>query len=149
MGLEFRNGDEKVLGTQPHPIRESASSHYVLRLNLINGSFNIVIYTHIHASIHLSCTSYHLIQGNKQQDITRAETLIWQHQRNMWLHSRHQETHDPPKHVQLIIKYIYIHFMFIWMHDLPYSISALMHQWIDIWMHVHGIKARKEKKNLI
>ena len=39
--------------------------------------------------------------------------------------------------------------MFMWMHDLPYLpyyISALMHQWMDMWMHVYGIKAQNERK---
>jgi len=35
MGSEFRYGDGKVLDIQPHPTRELASSHCVLRLNLI------------------------------------------------------------------------------------------------------------------
>ena len=38
---EFRYGDEKVLGTQPHPTRGLASTHCVLFLNLIKGTFNI------------------------------------------------------------------------------------------------------------
>ena len=80
-------GDRKVLGTQPHPTRGSASSHCVLHLDLIKDSFNIFIYTYTHTlasssnqhgnnhpknpNIHLS---YHLIQGSKQQNITRPET---------------------------------------------------------------------------
>ena len=54
MDSEFRYGDGKVLGTQPHPTHGSASSHYVLCLNLIKGPFNIVIYTYTHNSIHLA-----------------------------------------------------------------------------------------------
>ena len=38
--LEFRYEDGKVLSTQPHPTHGSASTHYVLRLNLIKGTFN-------------------------------------------------------------------------------------------------------------
>ena len=42
--------------------------------------------------------------------------------------------------------------IFMWIHDLtylPYYISAPMHQWMDMWMHVHGIKARNMRKTLI
>ena len=42
MSLEFRYGDRKVLDIQPCLTCELASSHCVLRLNLIKGSFNIV-----------------------------------------------------------------------------------------------------------
>ena len=41
--LKFRYGDGKVLCTQPHPTRGSASTHCVLHLNLIKGIFNIII----------------------------------------------------------------------------------------------------------
>ena len=51
---EFRYGNRKVLGTQPHPTRGLASSHYILRLNLIKRIFNTAFYTQTHASIHLS-----------------------------------------------------------------------------------------------
>ena len=40
---KFRYGDKKVLDTQPYLTHESASTHCVLRLNLITGIFNIVI----------------------------------------------------------------------------------------------------------
>ena len=39
--------------------------------------------------------------------------------------------------------------MFMWIHDLPYCISTPMHQWMDMWIHIHGIKARKENKTLV
>ena len=52
---EFRYGDGKVLGTQPHPTHGSASTQCVLRLNLIKDIFNIVILnSHTHTSIHLA-----------------------------------------------------------------------------------------------
>jgi len=38
---EFRYGDGKVLGIQPHRTRESASTHCVLCFNLIKDTFNI------------------------------------------------------------------------------------------------------------
>ena len=57
MGSKFRYGDGKVLGTQPHPTHGLASSHCVLRLNLIKGMFNIVSYAHIHTHTH---TNMHL-----------------------------------------------------------------------------------------
>ena len=41
MGLEFKYGDGKVLGTQPQLTHGSTSTHYVLYLNLIKGMFNI------------------------------------------------------------------------------------------------------------
>ena len=50
---EFRYGDEKVLDTQPYLTRRSASTHCILHLNLIKGTFNIVIldsHTHQHTS---------------------------------------------------------------------------------------------------
>ena len=53
MGSKFRYEDGKVLDTQPHLIYGLASSHCVLRLNLIKGSFNIVVYTYTHTNIHL------------------------------------------------------------------------------------------------
>ena len=40
---EFRYGDEKVLDTQPYLTRRSASTRCILHLNLIKGTFNIVI----------------------------------------------------------------------------------------------------------
>ena len=39
---EFRYGDEKVLGTQSHPIRGSASTYFVPSLNLVEGIFNML-----------------------------------------------------------------------------------------------------------
>ena len=41
--MEFRYGDEKVLDTQPYLTRRLASTHCILHLNLIKGTFNIVI----------------------------------------------------------------------------------------------------------
>jgi len=29
--------------------------------------------------------------------------------------------------------------MYIWMYALPYCVTAPIHQWMDMWMHVHGI----------
>jgi len=49
-----------MLGTQPHPTCGLTSSHYILHLNLIKGSFNIVIYTHTHTLTYI----YH---GNSHQ----------------------------------------------------------------------------------
>ena len=49
MGSELRYGLRKALGTQNHPTLRLASSCCVLCLNLIKGTFNIVIlnsYTH-------------------------------------------------------------------------------------------------------
>ena len=55
MGLEFRYGDGKVLGTQPYQTHESTSNHCVLHLSLIKGIFNIVFYnTHTHTNMHLT-----------------------------------------------------------------------------------------------
>ena len=54
--LKFRYEDEKVLSTQPHPTRGSASTHCVPRINPIKGKFNIVILTHTHPSMHLKHT---------------------------------------------------------------------------------------------
>ena len=42
---EFRYGDGKVLSTQPHLTRGSASTHCVPNLNLIKGTFNM-LYSH-------------------------------------------------------------------------------------------------------
>ena len=69
-------------GTQPYLTRGSASTHCVLCLNPIEGTFNIVFLdSHTHTSInlaiklafssqnpniHLSCNSTHHIQGSKQ-----------------------------------------------------------------------------------
>ena len=49
---KFRYGNGKVLGTQPHPTRGSASIYCVLRLNLIKVIFNIYHFrlTHMLAS---------------------------------------------------------------------------------------------------
>ena len=75
-----------MLGTQPHSTCRSTSTHCILRLNLVKGKFNIVIldshtHTSIHLSkqngisspnpsIHLSCNSYHHIQGNNQTNMS-------------------------------------------------------------------------------
>ena len=40
---EFKYGYGKVLGTQPYLTCWSAFTHCILRLNLIKGTFNIVI----------------------------------------------------------------------------------------------------------
>ena len=40
--LEFRYGDGKVLGTQPHLTCGSASTHCVPILDLIKGKFNML-----------------------------------------------------------------------------------------------------------
>ena len=40
--LKFRYEDEKVLGTQPHMTRGSASTHCVPSLNLVKGVFNML-----------------------------------------------------------------------------------------------------------
>ena len=48
MDSEFRYDFRKVLGTQNYSTRESASTHCVLRLNLIKYTFNIAFYTHTH-----------------------------------------------------------------------------------------------------
>ena len=61
IGSEFKYGDEKLLDTQPDLTRRSTSSHCVLRLNPIKGSFNIVIYTHTHTSIHLAINMVSII----------------------------------------------------------------------------------------
>ena len=42
MCLEFRYEDEKVLGTQSHPTRRSASTHCVPNINLIKDNFNML-----------------------------------------------------------------------------------------------------------
>ena len=55
----FRYGDGKVLGTQPHPTRGSASTHFVSNLNPIKGKLNIVILTHTHSSMHLNIQTWH------------------------------------------------------------------------------------------
>ena len=52
--LEFRYGDGKVLGTQPHLTHGLASFHCILCLNLIKNIFNTTFQTQTHASIHLS-----------------------------------------------------------------------------------------------
>ena len=43
MSLEFRYGAEKVLGAQPRLTRRLDSTHYVPNLNLIKGSFNMLV----------------------------------------------------------------------------------------------------------
>ena len=43
---EFKYGDGKVLGTQPHSTHRSASTYCVPSPNLINGSSNMLFYTH-------------------------------------------------------------------------------------------------------
>ena len=43
MGSELRYGLEKVLGAQNHPTLRLVSLHYVLCLNPIEGTLNIVI----------------------------------------------------------------------------------------------------------
>ena len=53
MGSKFRYNFGKVLGTQNHLTLGSTSTHCVLHLNLIKGTFDIAFYTHIHTSIHL------------------------------------------------------------------------------------------------
>ena len=40
--LEFRYEDGKVLDTQPHPTRESASTHCAPSLSLIKGRLNML-----------------------------------------------------------------------------------------------------------
>ena len=46
---EFRYGDGKVLGTQPHSTCRLASIHCVLRLNLIKDIFNTrILESHTH-----------------------------------------------------------------------------------------------------
>jgi len=48
---KFRYGNEKVLGTQHYPTRESASTHCVLHLNLVKDILNTCItksHTHTH-----------------------------------------------------------------------------------------------------
>ena len=39
---EFRYGDERVLGTQPHLTCESASTHCVPSLDPVKGKFNML-----------------------------------------------------------------------------------------------------------
>ena len=47
--LDFRYGDRKVLGTQPHPTFGSAFTYCVLRLNPIKGIFkNCILDSHTH-----------------------------------------------------------------------------------------------------
>ena len=53
MDSEFRYDFGKVLSTQNYPTHRSASTHCVLRLNLIKDMFNIASKTHIHTSIHI------------------------------------------------------------------------------------------------
>ena len=133
MGLECKYGDGKVLGTQPHLTHGSASNHCALRLNLIKGLFNIVIYTHTHTSIHLatnmasiiSKTLTYIYHGNSHQaQHTSIMHIILSHPRqqttryhkriniDMVTSKKHviafqkSRTHHPTKHVQLIIKYI-------------------------------------------
>ena len=59
MGSEFWYALGKVLGTQDRPTLRLTSHHYVLHPNLIKNMFNTCIYTHTHASIHLSIQSWH------------------------------------------------------------------------------------------
>ena len=49
MGLELGYDLRKVLGTQNRPTLRLASSHCILRLNPIKGTFNFAsIFTHTH-----------------------------------------------------------------------------------------------------
>jgi len=50
---EFRYEDGKLLGTQPHLTRRSASTHYVpnINLNLIKAYLTFIL-THIHTNMH-------------------------------------------------------------------------------------------------
>ena len=58
---EFSYGDGKVLSIQPHPTCGSASTSCVLCLNLIKGTFNIVILdSHTLAYIQQSTWHFHL-----------------------------------------------------------------------------------------
>ena len=151
--FRVRYGDGKMLGTQPHKTSRSASSHCVLCLNLIKGSFNIVICTHAHTSILLAINMasiipktlthgnshqaqhtsiMHIISSHPRQQITR-----YHKSRNidMATSKRHviafqtSSTHHPTKHVQLIIKYISNACSCEYdLPYLPYCILAPMHQ---------------------
>ena len=69
---EFRYGDGKVLGTQPHPSHGSASTHCVLRLNLIKSTFNIYHYRFTHTHTHT-----HQYTFSKQCGIISSQTLAY------------------------------------------------------------------------
>ena len=113
-GVQVRFG--KVLGTQDHLIHRSASTHCVLHLNLVKGTFNIAIldshtHTNIHLAnkhgifipnpnIHLSCISYYILAYiyHTQHYITsnaetckyqiKVEKQAWQDQNNMFTYSQ-------------------------------------------------------------
>ena len=55
MCLEFRYGDGKVLGTQPHPTRRLAFTHCVPYPNPIKESSNRLFYTHTYTKPTLTC----------------------------------------------------------------------------------------------
>ena len=61
MCLEFKYGDEKVLGTQPYTTYGSAFTHCVSHPNSIEVSSNRFSYTHTHTHTHTHtlCLSLH------------------------------------------------------------------------------------------
>ena len=54
MCSEFRYGDGKVLGTQPHLTRGLVSTHCVSNPSPLKGSSNRLFQTHIHTNMHLN-----------------------------------------------------------------------------------------------
>ena len=54
---EFRHGDGKMLGTQPHPTRKSASTHYVPNpcpIKEFSNRLSKLSHTHTHTNMHLN-----------------------------------------------------------------------------------------------
>ena len=100
----------------------------------------------IKPSIHLSCISYHLIQGSKQTRYSQGQ----KHRHGSKV-LKSNITQTSKHSIQASNKHIHcVHHpkcMFMWMHDLrhlTYCITAPIQQWMHMWMYVYG----KTKKTL-
>jgi len=105
--LEFRYGNRKVLGTQPHLTRGSASTHCVPCLNLIKDTLNIVILTSMHLKqanmtyssimalkIYFQVQKHHKVNSNKR---AKSISLL-----RKWQTSKHIHVHHPKQdHIQI------------------------------------------------
>ena len=95
-GSEFRYGFRKVLGNQNYPTYGLPSTHCILCLNLIKGTFNIVFYTFTHASIHLVIN----IEFHSKTLTYIYHALILSHPRQEANHGRIKELLESIKNIK-------------------------------------------------
>ena len=132
MCLEFRYGDEKVLDTQPYLTHESASTHCVLRLNLIKGVLNTCIiesHTHTHTQTH---TSIHLANNMASYHPKPQHTwyyIISKGERQTWQKSNKYIILSKAWHINLHIMFIKTHIIFI---KTKHCIYKQMHVHVNV-----------------